>query len=265
MAEALVNGVSTTLNGAITNSQTTITIATADIAKFPASPNQYRLAVTDGTNTELLLVTGGQGTATLTVTRHAESYNGSSSSYAFASGSTVAQVLTSAGFSAMSGGAMVSFGTVITSGSATEVVFSSIPQTCSHLELRIHGIGVASGPANLWIRFNGDTGSHYTWRILSYGFGGPGSYMEANDAFGYVGDIMTGGFGSVISIVGYAASSTTKQWYGQTGRYANSADITQVSFSGTWFSGGAITAIRLYTSNGTSFTNGSIFSLYGLT
>jgi len=102
VAEALVNGVASTLNGAITNSQTTITIASADASKFPASgTGNYRVAVTDNTNTELMLVTSGHGTATLTVTRAAESYNGSSTARAFASGSTVAQVLTAAGASTL--------------------------------------------------------------------------------------------------------------------------------------------------------------------
>lgn len=99
MAEALVNGGSSTLNGAITNSATTVVIQTADIGKFPSS-GTYRVAVTDGTNTEVMTVTGGQGTASLTVTRHSEAYAGASTSYAFASGSTIAQVLTVGGLSA---------------------------------------------------------------------------------------------------------------------------------------------------------------------
>ncbi len=103
MAEALANGASSTLNGAITNVATTVVIQSADIGKFPSS-GTYRIAVTDNTNTELMTVTGGQGTASLTVTRHSEAYAGSSASYGFASGSTVAQVLTNAGLAALIGG-----------------------------------------------------------------------------------------------------------------------------------------------------------------
>lgn len=52
----------TTLNGAITNAQTTITVASA--SGFPTS-GTYRIQV----DNELMTVTGGQGTSTWTVTR----------------------------------------------------------------------------------------------------------------------------------------------------------------------------------------------------
>jgi len=103
MPEVLSNGAASTLSGAITNVQTTVPIQSADVAEFPASGN-YRIAVNDGTNTELMLVTGGQGTATLTVTRAVEAYAGSTTARAFASGSTVAQVITSAGLAQLMSG-----------------------------------------------------------------------------------------------------------------------------------------------------------------
>jgi hypothetical protein len=102
MPEAFSNGAVSTLNGAINNSQSTITIQSGDTSKFPASGN-YRIAVTDNVNTELMLVTGGQGTATLTVTRAVEAFAGSATIFAFASGSQVVQVLTGAGFSQLVG------------------------------------------------------------------------------------------------------------------------------------------------------------------
>lgn len=107
MAEALVNGGSSTLNGAITNVATTVVIQTGDIGKFPAT-GTYRVSVTDNTNTEIMTVTGGQGTASLTVTRHSEAYAGASTGFAFASGSAVAQVLTVGGLTAFmpAGGAL---------------------------------------------------------------------------------------------------------------------------------------------------------------
>jgi hypothetical protein len=109
MAEVLANGASSTLNGAITNSATTVVIQNADVGKFP-STGTYRIAVTDNTNTELMTVTGGQGTASLTVLRASEAYAGVQTAFAFASGSTVAQVLTNVGLSALIGIAAVSPG-----------------------------------------------------------------------------------------------------------------------------------------------------------
>src|SRR5215467_3888702 len=95
MPETLANGAASTLNGAITNSATSLVIQSADVSKFPSS-GTFRLSVTDGTNTELMTVTGGQGTATLTVLRANEPYAGVQTAFAFASGSTVAEVLTTA-------------------------------------------------------------------------------------------------------------------------------------------------------------------------
>jgi hypothetical protein len=102
MPETLANGASSTLNGAINNSQTTIAIQSADSGKFPPS-GTYRIAVTDGSNVELMTVTGGQGTATLTVSRASEKYGAAQTAFGFASGSTVAQVLTNAGLAALIG------------------------------------------------------------------------------------------------------------------------------------------------------------------
>jgi len=100
MAEALLNGIASTLVTAIDTAQTTISIASVDASKFPAGAN-YRIAVTDSINTELMLVTGGQGTATLTVQRAVEPYSGLQASFAFGIGAIVAQVLTQAGFAAL--------------------------------------------------------------------------------------------------------------------------------------------------------------------
>jgi hypothetical protein len=68
----------TTLNGAITNAQTTITVASA--SGFPTSGN-YSIQV----DNELMTVTGGQGTTTWTVTRGA----GGTSAAAHSSGAAV--------------------------------------------------------------------------------------------------------------------------------------------------------------------------------
>jgi hypothetical protein len=60
----------TTLNGSMTNSQTSITVSSA--AGFPTDPNgNYRILVYDagGTNLEYMTVTAGQGTTTWTVSR----------------------------------------------------------------------------------------------------------------------------------------------------------------------------------------------------
>lgn len=81
--EQFANYVATTLNGAINNSVTSITITSA--TGFPAAA-QYRIKI----DSEILIVTAGAGTTTWTVTRGAEGTTAASHS----NGAAVAHVLT---------------------------------------------------------------------------------------------------------------------------------------------------------------------------
>lgn len=98
MAEAAVNGGSSTLAADITSGATTITIQAGDVGKFPAT-GTYRIALSDGGHTEIATVTGGQGTAALTVTRASEPFAGVQTPFAFlaATPTTIEPVLTIAG------------------------------------------------------------------------------------------------------------------------------------------------------------------------
>lgn len=71
--DTFTNNASTLLNGAINNAVTSITVDSA--ATFPQSGN-YRIII----DSEIMLVTGGQGTTTWTVTRAQESTTGASHS-----------------------------------------------------------------------------------------------------------------------------------------------------------------------------------------
>src|ERR1035438_3780632 len=84
-AEAPVNGVSTTLASAITTTGATTCSLTSATGFTNA---QYHCLITDGANYEIVTATGLSGT-TLTIVRGAELWNGASTSYTFAIGSTV--------------------------------------------------------------------------------------------------------------------------------------------------------------------------------
>ena len=85
--EAPVNGVATTLNGAITSGATSLTLTSA--TGFTNA--QYHCLITDGTNYEIVLATALSGT-TLTITRAVEAYNGVTTAYGFASGSAISVI-----------------------------------------------------------------------------------------------------------------------------------------------------------------------------
>src|ERR1035438_6889372 len=82
------NGVSTTLSSAITSTSAT-TCVLASAAAFTNA--QYHCLITDGTNYEIVAATGLSG-STLTIVRGAELWNGASTAYTFAIGSTIAIV-----------------------------------------------------------------------------------------------------------------------------------------------------------------------------
>lgn len=86
------NNATDTLNGAITNVQTTITLN--DASEFPSigAGEQYYATITDGTNLEIVLVTDDASTPTLTVTRAQQG----TTAQAFADGVTVSHRYTAA-------------------------------------------------------------------------------------------------------------------------------------------------------------------------
>src|SRR5947209_1429705 len=90
------NGLTSTLSGAITAAATTLGIQVADAPKFPTS-GTYRCVLFVDANSgpwEIVTVTGGQGTANLTVTRASEPYNGVQTALAWGVGTKIVPVMT---------------------------------------------------------------------------------------------------------------------------------------------------------------------------
>jgi hypothetical protein len=90
------NGIESTLVNAIDDTDLTLQIQTDDVASFPSS-GTYRINVHEDANDgplEIMTVTGGQGTAVLTVTRASESFRGVQSANGWSSGAKIVPVLT---------------------------------------------------------------------------------------------------------------------------------------------------------------------------
>jgi hypothetical protein len=103
MAEVLPgNGLQSALASSLSNSATSLTIASGDASKWPAAGEYRAVLWQDATNGpwELVRVTGGQGTATLSVSRAIESFNGDQTARAWPSGTKIAAVMTKDGQSA---------------------------------------------------------------------------------------------------------------------------------------------------------------------
>ena len=156
------------------------------------------------------------------------------------------------------------------SSSSGAVVFSSITQLYTSLELRISGrstIGAASDTVRLTI--NGDVGTTY-WNQALYGSGGTAGAYEGFVASAEIGVVpgasaVANHTGSVVAqLPGYNRSGLFK--IVQSTSYVSwdiSASAHQSQAKGTtWLSAAAITSLSVFPS-GTSWLAGSIVSLYG--
>src|SRR5499427_2886632 len=139
------NGLLSTLANAITAVATTLNIQAGDAVNWPSSGVYRAVICQDPINGpwELVMVTGGQGSSTLQVTRAAESYNGNTTAYAWPVGTSISAVLTQAGLTAWrgaggGGGTDVSSyfrstgpGTLPTTGVGTEMFYQGTVQPTS--------------------------------------------------------------------------------------------------------------------------------------
>lgn len=151
-------------------------------------------------------------------------------------------------------------------GGSASIVFSPIPQTYSHLQIRYL---VASSVAdnNVAIRFNGDTNANYTIHELTgggaatassgglaaVGFARIGYWQSGTLSFPYVG---------VVDILDYASSSKTTVIRCFNGTDTNSAGNVRL-ISGMWTSTAAVTSITVYTVQ-QNLPQYSTVALYGI-
>ena len=162
-------------------------------------------------------------------------------------------------------GAYDSIATVTASGSSAVLSFTSIPQTYTHLQLRI--MGGNSGYA-CDMQFNSDTGTNYSCHRLT----GTGSAATAGSrtSFGAIRFAQWSGLvysGSVVSatimdILDYANTNKYKTSRDLTGYDTNSVGYIDFE-SGLWMSTAAITRIDLTMATG-NWASGSTVALYGI-
>lgn len=154
------------------------------------------------------------------------------------------------------------------SGGTASLQFSSIPSTYKHLQLR--GISKSAGsgsPYAFQIRFNGDSGSNYTYHRL-IGNGSSASSLATTGATQiscmYEPTTETNVFaGGVIDILDY--TNTSKNTVVRTlGGYDANGSGYATFFSGVWLNTAAVSSITLITESGTNTAQYSQFALYGI-
>lgn len=154
-----------------------------------------------------------------------------------------------------------SISSVTLTSNSTTVTFGSIPQTYTDLVLVIVA-KITSGGLDMFIRFNSDTGSNYSYTQL-YGNGtSAASARGSSQTVGIAGSVYASNDGVAINhIMNYSNTTTNKSWLTRFSRGDGSAQI----FANLWRSTSAISSFELSSGNPAgTFTSGSTFSLYGI-
>ena len=151
-----------------------------------------------------------------------------------------------------------------TLGSAGTITFSSIPATYTDLRIVLVSKSVGGG-ANVQFRFNGDTGTNYSYTYLRGNGTSASSYRESNKTFGYFSDQSSDTYPNLgtLDIFSYAGSTfkTALATYSDD-RNGSGYVFSTVSL---WRSTSAITSVSLSPSNFTdNFQSGTIATLYGI-
>ena len=159
------------------------------------------------------------------------------------------------------------------SGGAGEVEFTSIPSTYTHLQIR--GITrftrTADSTGSLFMRFNGDTGSNYSFhQLYTYGFDSSPN-VDSGASVSYMSpSFIPSDFNSasiygavVIDILEYKNTNTYKTMRALGGFDPNSIYGSNVFASSNWRNTNAITSIKLYP-NVNVFNQYTQFALYGI-
>lgn len=140
---------------------------------------------------------------------------------------------------------------------AASVTFSSIPATYTDLVLVIAGGTTAT--ADVYIEFNGDTGTNYSRTYLggdgSSASSGRNSSVTAIPSF-YVGSAQSTMYAHIMS---YANTNVNKTILTR----SSSAGVFVLSATGLWRSTAAINSIKILVS-GTNLSSGNTFTLYGI-
>lgn len=171
------------------------------------------------------------------------------------------------------GGSLELIGEVVTTGSAADVTFSSIPSTFRDLEIRVSGRGNAAGVTNigLQVQLNGDTGANYDYAFAeSNGAGGTAFSGAAAQTSLFIGRLTAATAPADVAALvtaelgNYPGTTFEKAIVSRSGhKLINSATgANQLAAGGSWRSTAAVTDIKVFPASST-FVDGTVVSLYG--
>jgi hypothetical protein len=133
-----------------------------------------------------------------------------------------------------------------------------------HLQLRMTA-KTTSAEQWLWVQFNGDTGSNYSYHTLR----GNGSTVASSSQASQTSSLFvlagSNQFSGVVMDILDSFSTTKNKVHRTLGGYAPDGSAQEITLnSGGWFSTAAISSITLSMTGSQSYAIGSRFSLYGV-
>jgi hypothetical protein len=158
-----------------------------------------------------------------------------------------------------------------TGSNQSEIIFSSIPQTYQHLQVRMITRMSSSSTTDVLMYVNNDSSANYS---MGHYRGSVPSTTAANFANeSYLTALQSTGTGSttglfgvaIIDIFNYANTTKQKSMFSFYGNCHPNTSNGQIRFQGSlWRSTAAITSLKFFDSNAGNFLSGSRISLYGI-
>ena len=144
---------------------------------------------------------------------------------------------------------------------ASSVTFSSI--SGAYTDLIIVAAPLASSAEELVMQFNNDTATNYSATILWGSGSSAGSIRVTGQTYAYLnyyGSVGTTQNTQIFNIMNYANTTTNKTVIGRAGRADSGVDAAVA----LWRSTAAISTVAIKLKNGSNFSTGSTFTLYGV-
>jgi hypothetical protein len=154
--------------------------------------------------------------------------------------------------------------TTVGAGTASEIVFSSIPQDYTHLQIRCLARNTTTS-GNLRVTFNSDSGTNYSAHQLYADGSTVASYSGTNVAYIEMGNMPNNAnifSAHIIDILDYTNTNKFKTTRMLHGYDLNGSGLLQY-FSGNWRSTSAVSTIRLFPQSN-ALAQYSSFQLYGV-
>jgi hypothetical protein len=143
----------------------------------------------------------------------------------------------------------------------TGVTFSSIPSTYTDLRL------VVAAATNVilitYVRFNGDTGSNYSFTYIAGNGSTASSSRGSNQTFAHLtlaGHTDSNWSVDMMDIMNYSNTSTYKTAISR----ANNAAVGVDAIVNLWRSTSAINSVKVYADRASTWSVGTTFTLYGI-